>query len=279
MSVRAAFYLLLAASLLLVSAWTDARAEGVSLPEGLAEGPINIFDAADAGAIELAFVAKSDRRGRILIANLTNDELDLQVPDAFVGVPALAQQFGGGGGGGGGFGGGGGGGGQAVGGGGGGLGGGGGGGFGGGGGQFSVAPQDDLKIDVPLLCLDHGLKIPSSSKPYELVRAEEHLSAEPAVVQLLAAFGRGELNRGGAQAAVWHLNSDVSWEHLATKLDGTVRSMVRNPYFSAQEMNLALAYVNEAVRRAAAEPAEDGSDEESLGEPESYEEEYVSMGG
>ena len=67
---------------------------------------------------------------------------------------------------------------------------------------------------------------------------------------------------------MWHANSDVSWQELASKLDGTIRSVVRNPYFTGAEIQAAIAYHQEAVRRAAvrsmesdddAEPADDES--------------------
>ncbi|WP_197525021.1 hypothetical protein [Botrimarina hoheduenensis] len=244
----------------------EALAEDASAEEEPAsdDGPIDLFAAQEDGAVEVTFIAKSDHRGRIIIKNLRETPLELRVPSAFVGRPVLGQFGGGGGGGAGGGGlGGGGGGGQAVGGGGGG---GGLGGGGGGGGQFSIPPAEEAKIDVPLLCLDHGKKVPSSSKPYELIPAEEHLAEQPAVIELLEAFGRGELQRGAAQAAVWNLNSQVSWDELAAKLDGTARSFVRSPYFSTDEITTAVAYVTEAVRRAAVrpQPAIETSDE-SLG--------------
>ncbi|MEQ8849353.1 hypothetical protein [Botrimarina sp.] len=268
MSNRALFYLLLAASLLFVSAWTGAQAAGPAPDaDAQAEEALDLFDAIDDDLVDVKFVARNDRQGRLIVENRSDQELRLRMPEAFVGVPVLAQIGGGGfGGGGGGFGGGGGG--QAVGG-GGGLGGGGlgGGGFGGGGGAFSVAPEEAAKIDVPLLCLDHGKRIPSSSKPYDIVPADEYLSGKPEVIELLAAFGRGDLQRGAAQAAVWHANSEVSWAELATKLDGTVRSTVRNPYFSRTEMQMAVAYYHEAMRRAterAESEADDAGEAESM---------------
>jgi hypothetical protein len=171
------------------------------------------------------------------------------MPQAFAGVPVVAQiggGFGGGGRGGGGFGGGGGGQ-QSVG--GGGLGG-GGGGLGGGGGVFSIPPDKTAKLNVAVVCLDHGLRNPSSSRPYEIVPATEHLD-RPAVVELLKAFGRGELDHQATQAAAWHLNNDMSWQELAAKLQGTRRSPSRPPYFTRQQIQAGIAYANEASRLAA----------------------------
>jgi hypothetical protein len=181
------------------------------------------------------------------------------MPEAFAGVP-VAAQFGGAGGGGGRVGGGGrstttggGGGQQSVGGGGGGLGGGLGGG-GGGGGLFSIPPERTAKLNFAVLCLNHGLRDPSSSAPYDIVRSDE--IDRPAVVELLKAFGRGELKHGAAQAAAWNLNSDLTWQQLAAKLQGTRRSFSRPPYFSADEIKAGIAYANAATRLAEANAPE-----------------------
>ena len=218
--------------------------------------PVDLFQAVDDKQVDVKFIAKNDHEARILIKNNTKQPVALKLPAAFAGVP-LAQFGGGGGGrGGGGFGGGGRGGGTSGGGGqqsvGGGLGGGGGGGIGGGGGGgfFSVPPEETAKIDAEVVCLDHGLRTPNGAAVYKMVPAEEFLEDKPAVVELLNAFGRGELQHQAVQAAAWHLNSDMSWDQLAAKLQGTRRSTVRPPYFTRQEIQAAMAYANEAKRLA-----------------------------
>ncbi|QDU57404.1 hypothetical protein [Aeoliella mucimassa] len=225
------------------------EAEPAPAVEDVAEDAIvDLFEAREAGQIEVKFIAKSDHEGRILITNKLPHGVKVRMPEAFVGDPVVAQFGGGGGmgGGGGGFGGGGGGGNQSVGGGGGGM---GGGGMGGGGGVFSVAPERITKIEVPLLCLDHGKKDPSSSKPYNL-RPVDPSSDRPEVIELLKAFGKGQLQHNAAQAAAWHLNNDLSWQELAAKLTGTRRNISRSPYFSRFELQAAYAYANEAARLA-----------------------------
>jgi hypothetical protein len=225
-----------------------------------AASAVEFFQAMEDGQVDVKFIAKSDRAARILITNKTGQPINLRLPEAFAGVPVLAQigggGFGGGGraGGGGGFGGGTGGG-QSVGGGLGGGGGFGGGGLGGGGGVFSIPPEETAKINVPVVCLDHGLKNPSSANKYKIVPAEQHLD-RPAVIELLKAFGRGELQHGAAQAAAWHLNSDLSWNELAAKLQGTRRSLSRPPYFSREEIQAGMAYASEAHRLAQANASE-----------------------
>ena len=211
---------------------------------------IDVFDAIDQGIIDAKFIARDSMRGRLFLTNKTDKPVDVIVPDAFAGVPVVMHQMGGMGGGGMGGGGGqqsvgGGGGGGGRGGGGGGRGGGGGGRGGGGGGRFSVPPEDVSRIDVPLLCLDHGLRDPSTSKPYE-IRPIEDVVSDPAVIEVIAAYANGDLDADASQAAIWHLNSKVSWQDLTAKLSGTVRNLVREPYFSQEELQTAMQIVAQA---------------------------------
>ena len=82
-----------------------------------------------------------------------------------------------------------------------------------------------------------------------MVPASDHID-NPAVIELLKAFGRGELKHDAAQAAAWHLNSGLSWDELAAKLSGTRRSFSRKPYFSADAIRAGMAYATEAQRLA-----------------------------
>jgi hypothetical protein len=234
---------LLVAGLQSGAAARDAAGESPADAPGAA---VEFFQAMEDGRLDVKFIARSDHAARLIMTNKTNQPLKLQMPEAFAGVPVLAQFQGGGGQGGGGrLGGGGGGGQQSV---GGGLGGGGGGlGGGGGGGFFSIPPERTSKLNVAVVCLDHGLRDPSSATPYKIVRASDHLE-RPAVIELLKAFGRGELDHGAAQAAAWHLNNDLGWDQLAAKLQGTRRSISRPPYFSRAQIQAGIAYANEAIR-------------------------------
>lgn len=207
------------------------------------DAPLDIFDAIDEGIVDVKFVARSSTKGRLVFTNNTKKPVDILIPEAFAGVPVAFQRGGGFGGGGGGLGGGGGQ--QNVGGGGGGRGGGRGGGGGRRGGAFSVAPEKVGRLDVPLLCLDHGLRDPSSSKPYE-IRPIEDVVDSPALIEIIKAYANGDLPFGASQAAAWHINSEVSWADLASKLTGTVRSIIREPYFSGEEIRSAMAIVHRA---------------------------------
>lgn len=229
-----------------------------------APAAVELFKAMDQGDVEVKFIAKSDHAGKVIITNKTDKPLALELPEAFAGVHVLAQRGGGGFGGGGGGNRGGGGGNQST---GGGF---GGGGMGGGGGAFSIPPEKIAKLNVPLLCLEHGKRDPSSSNPYE-IRPIDTVVERAEVIELLKAFGAGKLDHGAAQAAVWHLNNDLPWSDLASKRTGNARSSVRNPYFSQKQIKAGMTYAQEARRLA----EENAKQRESQSEYAS-ESEYVS---
>ena len=100
------------------------------------------------------------------------------------------------------------------------------------------------------MCLNHGLREPNSSAAYKMVPADEFLEDRPAVVELLKAFGNGDLDHEAAQAAAWHLNNDLSWDELKAQLQGTKRSHNRPPYFTADQLRNGMAYANNAAQLA-----------------------------
>ncbi len=224
---------------------------------------VEMFQAMKDGVIDVKFIAKDMTAARVIITNKTKKPLSVELPAVFAGVPVLANNHVGGGGGGGGFGGGGGGlgggGGQGV---GGGFGGGGGGGRGGGGGFFNIAPEKVRNIKVACLCLDHGKPDPNPRMKYEIKPIDTYVD-RPAVIELVKAFGNGKLHHGAAQAAVWHLNSDVSWEELAAKRTGSQPLIgEKAPYFSDQELYDGVAIAEESLRRADASRDESQDDYE-----------------
>jgi hypothetical protein len=238
---------------------------------------VDMFRAMDSGQIGVKFIPKNDKGATLIITNKLKKPLSVRLPEAFAGVPVLAQGFGGMGGGGmggggmggmggGGMGGGGmgGGGSQGMGGGfGGGMGGGGmgGGGMGGmGGGFFNVQPEQVRKVKVACLCLDHGKTDPTPRMKYEIKPIKSYVQ-RPDVVELVKAFGRGGLNQPAAQAAVWHLNNDVSWQELAAKRSGKrLANGAKLPYFSVYELRGAVQIASASVGRARALQAQRPAD-------------------
>lgn len=221
---------------------------------------VEMFQAIEDGRIAVKLIPKDSKQSNVLIENKTDKPLSVQLPDAFAGVPVLAQiggglgggGLGGGGLGGGGLGGGGlGGGGQAFGGGfgGGGLGGGGlgGGGLGGGGGGFfNVPPEKVGKLRVTTVCLEHGKPEPRPAMSYEIKPIAEFTEKEE-VQELCRMLGSGLVDQRSAQAAAWHLNNDMSWQQLAAKQLRFANGMTR-PYFHRAEIQRAMQAVSAATR-------------------------------
>ena len=213
---------------------------------------VEMFKAIDAGQIEVKLIPKDATQCNVLIKNKTNKPLNVQLPEAFAGVPVLAQ-MGMGGGGMGGMGGGGNSGmNQGFGGGmgGGGMGGGGmGGGQGGGqGGFFNIAPEKVGKLPCPTVCLEHGKRDPRPAVPY-VIKPIESFTDKAEVHELCRLLGRGLVPQRAAQVAAWHLNNGMSLQELAAKqlrfADGSSR-----PYFSPQEIKVGVQAIVAATKLA-----------------------------
>ncbi|MAT70616.1 MAG: hypothetical protein CMJ58_13950 [Planctomycetaceae bacterium] len=89
-----------------------------------------------------------------------------------------------------------------------------------------------------------------------MIRPIEDFIDQPAVIEIVRGYANGELPDAAAQAAVWHLNSGVSWQELSAKLTGTQRSLVREPYFSDAQMQDALAIVQRAEQMTVGQKVE-----------------------
>lgn len=235
-----------------------SAASGGILQADRTQGQVDLFQAIEDDVIEVKFIPRNEAEARVIFTNKTEQPVSIKLPEAFAGVPVLAQ-FGGGGlggglgggglGGAGGYGGGAGGGAQGLGGGfGGGLGGGGGLGIGGaGGGFFNVPPEKTRQLKVGTVCLDHGKPDPTPRIPYEIRPIDSYVE-RPEVVEVVKAFARGELARGAAQAATWHLNNDVSWRELAAKTRGMRHPVTgrRPSWFSPLEIKVGMAVAQKA---------------------------------
>jgi hypothetical protein len=217
---------------------------------------VHLFDAKKSGRIDVRLILKDSKSGTLIIANNMQAPLTVKMPEAFAGVPVLAQRGGRGGGIGGNIGGNGSGGSQGIGGGlgGGGVGGGGfgGGGFGGGGGLFNIGPERVTKLKFVAVCLEHGKEEPSARVPYDLVPIS-NLTSNPRVVQVVSMLGRGEINQSAAQAAAWHLANGLSWQQLADKIGVKHINGTAEPYFSRLDLETAQQIAAQAAHRASLE--------------------------
>lgn len=212
---------------------------------------VELFAAAAKGDIDVKMIPKDATTGQVIITNKTKKPLTIQMPEAFAGVPVLAQLAGGGGGlgggnqnqqnqgvGGGGFGGGGGG-----------FGGGGGGFGGGGGGLFNIGPEKVGKLKYKSVCLDHGKNDPNPRVPYEMRPIESYVS-KGEVIEMVKMLSKGEIDQQSAQAATWHLNNGLSWNELANKIGVKHLNGTTEPYFTAGQLEVGLAGSRAAAHRA-----------------------------
>jgi hypothetical protein len=278
------------ATIAIVVAATAAQVSGERRPAARAAEDkaveVELFAAMEAGDVEVKLIPKDAKQGNVLITNKTDKPLKIQLPEAFAGVPALAQFGGGGFGGGGmggmggggmggmGMGGMGGGGNQGLGGGmggmggmgGGGMGGMGGGGFGGGGfggGFFNLAPEKTGKIKVTTVCLEHGKNDPNPRIPYKIVPLDK-FNNDPKVYEVCAMLGRGEIDQASAQAAAWHFTDEMSFQELVAKIGVKHLNGSTEPFFAPQNVLRAVQIAQEAQRRAQQRSSQEDSKSVSL---------------
>ena len=194
---------------------------------------VEMFEAIEAEEIDVKLIPKNSKVCNVLIENKTGKPLNVKLPEAFAGVPVLAQIGGRQGRGGGGFGGGGGGN-QGMGGGMGGM-----GGMGGGGmGMFNVAPEKVGKFKVPIVCLEHGKKDPKPNVPYK-IQPLASFADKPEVYQVCRLLGLGKISQRAAQVSAWHFNCNMSFAELAAKRLRFANG-ASQPYFSPQELQAGL---------------------------------------
>ncbi len=212
---------------------------------------VEMFAAIEKGDIAVKLIPKDSTECRVMIENKTDKPLNVKLPEAFAGVPVLAQQLGGGAGGtgssrssgtGGGN--------QGF---GGGMGGMGMGGMGMGGmgmgmGMFNLPAEKVGQFKVPTMCLEHGKAEPRAAVPYE-IKPLESFTTKVGVRELCQMLGSGQVNQRAAQAAAWHLNNDMSWEQLASKRLTYANGMSR-PYFTREEIQAGMQLAGSAVRMA-----------------------------
>ncbi len=208
-----------------------------------------MFEAMDAGQIEVKYIPLDATKANILVTNKTDKPMKIKLPQAFAGVPVLGQ-FGGGGGGGG-IGGGGGGGGQQS--------GGGGGGGGDDGGFLNVPAERMRKLATKTVCLEHGKRDPNPRVAYKIVPIEQ-FTQDARIRVLCQALGDGKLSQNTAQAAAWHMMDGLSWEELAAKNRKESKYTGNERWFTTKELRSAMAVV-EKVTQIAGEQAETGSED------------------
>jgi len=208
--------------------------------------PVELFDGIESGQLQVTYRPRSERSAHVQIRNVSDQPLNVRLPDTFGARPILAQFFpstsssssqqqp------------------QSV-----------GGPFsnrtsfqGNGGGnnqngnffnQFNIAPERHVSFDVQTVCLDHGSPTPTTGMRYELVPLDTVLiDAEP-IRQTLIEMRDGKLTQREAQAAAWHLSErsgNLTWDKLG-KIKGQQTTTGWHPFFSPRDLTRA----KEAVAR------------------------------
>jgi hypothetical protein len=209
---------------------------------------VDFFAAIRNGDLDVKFIPRDSRRAQVLIKNNTDQPLSVKLPDAFVGIPVLAQANGVGGNGnrntttnnnnknnqnqsvGGGMGG------QV-------------------GGAFSVPPERVVKLQVAVVCLNYGKPDPSPHVPYTIVSAETYTS-DPELREVIRMLGDGQMDQRTAQIAAWHVANHMSWDELADlKLNPGLPQPYVRPFFSVDEIHAAMGVVSLAIKQADARQA------------------------
>lgn len=212
---------------------------------------VELFEAMEAGEVEVKLIARDSTGGNVLIENKTGEPLSVQLPEAFVGVQVF-KQIGGIGPGGGltglggttgvgltgqtGYG-------AAA-------------GiaqpFGGGMGMmgmgmgmpgmmgmgfYSIPPESVARIPYRSVCLAHGKPEPSPNKTYQMVRVESFTN-DPVLAQLITLLNDPKIDQHALQAATWHITDGMSWQQLAAKRADEL-GIAPRPYFSPAHLQFA----------------------------------------
>jgi hypothetical protein len=130
-----------------------------------------------------------------------------------------------------------------------------------GGGMFNIAPDKVQKVKIATVCLDHGKNDPSPRVPYKPVPIDSY-AKDPAVAEVIKLMCRGQLDQHSAQAAAWHLQNGLTWQFLAQKIGFKHLDGRQDPYFTAAQLERALAatrVAKDAAEKAMQEKSSPGS--------------------
>ena len=236
MSILSRRDLLSAVSLSILALPTVALAERQAEVAAIKAG---LFEAMDAGQIDVKIIPQNATKANVLIRNLTDKPVELRLPKAFASVPILAQGMMGGMGG-----------------------------MGGGGGMGMglqrIAPEKMQKLTVTMVCLEHGKKDPNPRMAYKMVPIEQ-FTQKADVRVLCEALGYGQVTQNTAQAAAWHMMDGLSWNELAAKNRVESKYLGNIRWFSPFELRTAMAVAKEADRLAKQRAKTNGK---TTGQPE-----------
>jgi hypothetical protein len=119
----------------------------------------------------------------------------------------------------------------------------------GGGGMFNVDSEKVRRIEVTIVCLQHGKPDPTAKMEYKIIPLRM-VTNNYQIIELCRMIGTGEVPQNAGQAAAWHLTDGLSWQELAQK-DRFYSQLTgaRQKYFSGRELQFAYRIVAEAANR------------------------------
>ncbi|HUT12088.1 MAG TPA: hypothetical protein VMY42_16420 [Thermoguttaceae bacterium] len=112
---------------------------------------------------------------------------------------------------------------------------------------MNIPPEKVGKLKLPGVCLDFGKPNPSPQMKYE-IRPIESCAEKDGVAEVVAMLGRGEISQRVAQLAAWNLNNDVSWEELGSLRQQRV--LAPKPIYSREELSAGKKVVEKVVESA-----------------------------
>ena len=114
------------------------------------------------------------------------------------------------------------------------------GGGGGGRGMFRVEADRPGKLQVEMVCLEHGKPDPNPRMKYTIVPLEQ-FNADPKVNELCKLLADGKVKQNVAQAAAWNIANGVSWDSLAKKNRRESQYTGNEKYFTQDELRAAIS--------------------------------------
>lgn len=191
-----------------------------------------LYDAMEAEQVLVRFIAVNGGKSNVIITNLTDEPLDIRLPNAVVAVPAvndidestngkrgrsesLKVET------------------QAV------------------GGAFlmngrdsksaadgssaslRLAPKKARRLTATTVGLEFGKAVPSARVEYKLVRPESKVD-DPRLMELFRQLGSNQVHPFIGQAVAWHLTDDMTWSDLS---HGGSNSQTISNYLSSSSSN------------------------------------------
>jgi len=108
------------------------------------------------------------------------------------------------------------------------------------------------------VCLDHGLDDPRPRVAYKPIPIESYVK-DPAVTHIIKLMLSRRIDQHSAQAAAWHLQNGLSFEELANKIGYEHRNGLKEPYFTAAQLERAIMATRVAKELAEQEGKDSGS--------------------